>query len=292
MLHVNQLTRRFGDTRALDGVSFEVRPGRMTGFVGANGAGKTTAMRIIVGVLAPTSGTVTWGGEELTTERRRRFGYMPEERGLYPKMKLRDQLEFFGRLHGMTPAQAKSRATELLVRLGLEDRLDDVLETLSLGNQQRVQVAAALMHHPVALVLDEPFSGLDPLAVDTMLELLESELTPELPVLFSSHQLELVERICDDLVILAGGRVVAAGPVESLRAQEGARYRVVVAEGGTEPLRTAGLRLVSTDGSEAVVEGDGLPADQLLDAVRRVAPVSEFSRVVRPLSQIYRDVVA
>jgi ABC-2 type transport system ATP-binding protein len=292
MLHVNQLTRRYGDTTALDSVSFEVRPGRMTGFVGANGAGKTTAMRIIVGVLAPTSGAVTWGDEELSTEQRRRFGYMPEERGLYPKMRLSEQLQFFGRLHGMTAAQAQSRATELLVRLGLEDRLDDVLETLSLGNQQRVQVAAALMHHPVALVLDEPFSGLDPLAVDTMLELLQSELTPELPVLFSSHQLELVERVCDDLVILAGGRVVAAGPVEALRAQEAARYRVVLAEGGTEPLRTAGLRLLSTNGSEAVVEGDGLPPDQLLDAVRRVAPVSEFSRIVRPLSQIYRDVVA
>ena len=292
MLQVEELTRRYGDTTALDSVSFEVRPGRMTGFVGANGAGKTTAMRIIVGVLAATSGTVTWGGEELSTERRRRFGYMPEERGLYPKMKLRDQLVFFGRLHGMSGSQAHARATELLERLGLEERLDDVLETLSLGNQQRVQVATALMHHPAALLIDEPFSGLDQLAVDTMVELLQSELTPELPVLFSSHQLELVERLCDDLVILSGGRVVAAGPVDALREQEAPRYRVVVAEGGTEQLRAAGLRLLSTDGSEAVVEADGLPPDELLDAVRRVAPVSEFARVVRPLSQIYRDVIA
>ncbi|WP_148573221.1 ABC transporter ATP-binding protein [Nocardioides caldifontis] len=292
MLQVNHLTRRYGDATALDDVSFEVRPGRMTGFVGANGAGKTTTMRIIVGVLAPTSGTVTWGGEELTTEQRRRFGYMPEERGLYPKMRLRDQLTFFGRLHGMTATQAHARATDLLTRLGLGERIDDVLETLSLGNQQRVQVAAALVHHPTALILDEPFSGLDPLAVDTMVELLSSELSPDLPVLFSSHQLELVERLCDDLVILSGGRVVAAGPVEALRDQEAPRYRVVVAEGGVEQLRSAGLTLLSTNGSEAVVEGNGQPADQLLDAVRRAAPVSEFSRVVRPLSQIYRDVIA
>jgi ABC-2 type transport system ATP-binding protein len=292
MLQVQELTRRYGETTALDGVTFEVRPGRMTGFVGANGAGKTTAMRIIVGVLAATSGTVTWHGEPLSTEQRRRFGYMPEERGLYPKMRLREQLEFFGRLHGMSPSAARTRATDLLDRLGLGERLDDVLETLSLGNQQRVQVAAALMHHPVALVLDEPFSGLDPLAVDTMVDLLQTELTPDLPVLFSSHQLELVERLCDDLVILSGGRVVGAGPVESLRAQEAPRFRVVVTEGGTEALRAAGLTLLSSDGSEAVVEGDGIPPDELLDAVRRVAPVSEFSRVVRPLSQIYRDVVA
>jgi ABC-2 type transport system ATP-binding protein len=217
---------------------------------------------------------------------------MPEERGLYPKMGLRDQLVFFGRLHGMTAAAARSRATDLLERLGLGERVDDHLETLSLGNQQRVQVCAALMHHPVALVLDEPFSGLDPLAVDTMVELLQSELTPALPVLFSSHQLELVERLCDDLVILSGGRVVAAGSVDSLRDQETPRYRVVVAEGGPERLRAAGLRLLSTEGAAAVVEGDGQPAAELLDSVRRAAPVSEFSRVVRPLSQVYRDVVA
>jgi ABC-2 type transport system ATP-binding protein len=285
MLQVNALTRHYGETTALDGVSFEVRPGRMTGFVGANGAGKTTAMRIIVGVLAATSGTVTWAGEELSVEQRRRFGYMPEERGLYPKMKLRDQLTFFGRLHGMTAAQAHARATDLLERLGLGERLDDVLETLSLGNQQRVQVAAAL-------VLDEPFSGLDPLAVDTMVELLQDELHPELPVLFSSHQLELVERLCDDLAILSGGRVVAAGPVEELRSQETPRYRVVVAEGGPDRLRSAGFELLSSEGAVAVLEGDGQPPDQLLDAVRRAAPVAEFSRIVRPLSQIYRDVVA
>ena len=292
MLQVEQLTRVYGDTTALDGVSFDVRPGRMTGFVGANGAGKTTAMRILVGVLAPTSGRVTWAGRDLSADLRRRFGYMPEERGLYPKMGLRDQLVYFGRLHAMTAADAHRRATDLLDRLGLGGRAEDHLETLSLGNQQRVQVCAALVHHPVALVLDEPFSGLDPLAVDAMVELLQSELTPDLPVLFSSHQLELVERLCDDLVILSGGKVVAAGPVEELRAHEAPRYRVVVADGGPERLAAAGLRLLSTDGAAAVVEGDGQPAAELLDAARRVTTVSEFSRVVRPLAQIYRDVVA
>ncbi len=292
MLQAHELTRVYGDVTALDRVSFDVRPGRMTGFVGANGAGKTTAMRILVGVLAATSGRVTWGGEDLSVDLRRRFGYMPEERGLYPKMGLRDQLVYFGRLHGMTTQAAHRRGTDLLERLGLGDRADDHLETLSLGNQQRVQVCAALVHHPVALVLDEPFSGLDPLAVDAMVELLQSELAPELPVLFSSHQLELVERLCDDLVILSGGRVVAAGSVDELRSGEAPRYRVVVAEGGPERLVAAGLRVVATDGAAAVVDGDGQPAAALLDAARGVAPVSEFSPVVRPLSQIYRDVVA
>ncbi len=288
MLRVHDLTRVYGDTTVLDRVSFDIRPGRMTGFVGANAAGKTTPMRIIVGVLAPTAGRVTWDGEEITVEQRRQIGYMPEERGLYPKMGLREQLVYFGRLHGQTPPQADARARDLLGRLGLGDRQEDHLEKLSLGNQQRVQVAAALMHHPIALILDEPFSGLDPLAVDTLVTILQDEVTPEVPVLFSSHQLVLVERLCADLVILSGGRVVAAGPVDALRDQEEPRYRVVVAEGGTEQLRTAGVRLLSSNGSEAVVEADGLPPDQLLDAVRRVAPVSEFARVVTSRSATTR----
>src|SRR5665647_1791007 len=127
----------------------------MTGFVGANGAGKTTAMRIILGVLAPDAGRVELGGRELTLPVRARFGYMPEERGLYPKMKIREQLVYLGRVHGLDAATARRRT-------------GDLLQTLSLGNQQRVQVAAALVHDPILLVLDEPFSGLDPLAVDDM----------------------------------------------------------------------------------------------------------------------------
>jgi ABC-2 type transport system ATP-binding protein len=217
MLSVKDLTRVYGDRTVLDHVSFDVRPGRMTGFVGANGAGKTTTMRIIVGVLAATEGSVTWDGEDIDIARRRSIGYMPEERGLYPKMSPLDQLVFFGRLHGMAATAAADRARMLLGRLGLGERLTEPLEKLSLGNQQRVQIAAALIHRPSALVLDEPFSGLDPLAVDAMVGLLRDEVPPEVPVLFSSHQLELVERLCDDLVILSTGSLVAAGTVEDLR---------------------------------------------------------------------------
>ncbi len=293
MIGVHDLTRVYGDATVLEGVSFDVRPGRMTGFVGANGAGKTTTMRILVGVLAPTAGRVTWDGEPITVEQRRRFGYMPEERGLYPKMRVVEQLVFFGRLHGQSAREASDRAGDLVGRLGIEDRAGDLLETLSLGNQQRVQIAAALMHHPSALVLDEPFSGLDPLAVDTMVGLLRDEVTPETPVLFSSHQLELVERICDDLVILSRGRLVAAGSVESLRGQEAQRFRVVLADGhDAGRLRdTPGLSVLDADGPEALVELGDLPPDKALEVVQRVAPVAEFARVVRPLSQIYREAV-
>jgi ABC-2 type transport system ATP-binding protein len=292
MLSVHDLTRVYGDTTVLDGVSFDVRPGRMTGFVGANGAGQTTTMRIIVGVLAATRGSVTWDGEEISVARRRTFGYMPEERGLYPKMRVAEQLAFFGRLHGQGPGEARSRAAELLDRLGLAERADDLLDALSLGNQQRVQVAAALMHRPAALVLDEPFSGLVPLAVDTMIALLRDEVSPEVPVLFSSHQLDLVERICDDLVILSHGRLVAAGSVEELTSRQADRHRIVLADGADAGrLRElADLTVLDAAGSTALVE-IGAPPEKVLEAVQELTPVAEFARVVRPLADIYREAV-
>ena len=293
MLSVRDLTRRYGAATALDRVSFDVRPGRITGFVGGNGAGKTTTMRIMVGVLAPTDGTVTWDGQPLTAHQRRSFGYMPEERGLYPKMRVLEQLVFFGRLHGMSPAGAAGRAIELLERLGLAERRDDVLETLSLGNQQRVQIAAALVHRPTALILDEPFSGLDPLAVDAMVALLRDEVTPELPVLFSSHQLELVERLADDLVILSGGRVVAAGSVQELRAGERDRFRVRLAPGADIHAlhQVAGVpEVVVQDGGAVLTLGDHPPQEVLSRLVREL-PVAEFAREARPLAEIYREAV-
>ena len=293
MLSVHDLTRVYGDKTVLDGVSFDVRPGRMTGFVGANGAGKTTTMRIIVGVLAATRGTVTWDGAPITTEQRRRIGYMPEERGLYPKMKVLDQLVFFGRLHGMDASDAAVRACDLLERLGLEERAGDVLETLSLGNQQRVQIAAALVHGPDALVMDEPFSGLDPIAVDSMVSLLRDEVTPQMPVLFSSHQLELVENLCDDLVILAGGRLVAAGSVDELRGRQAERYRIVLAgDADAGALRDLPqISVLDAQGSQALVEIIDGPPEKVLEIVQGTAQVAEFARVVRPLAQVYREAV-
>ena len=293
MLSVHDLTRVYGDKTVLDGVSFDVRPGQMTGFVGANGAGKTTTMRIIVGVLAATRGTVTWDGAPITTEQRRRIGYMPEERGLYPKMKVLDQLVFFGRLHGMDASDAAVRACDLLERLGLEERAGDVLETLSLGNQQRVQIAAALVHGPDALVMDEPFSGLDPIAVDSMVSLLRDEVTPQMPVLFSSHQLELVENLCDDLVILAGGRLVAAGSVDELRGRQADRYRIVLAgDADAGALRDLPqISVLDAQGSQALVEIIDGPPEKVLEIVQGTAQVAEFARVVRPLAQVYREAV-
>ena len=228
MLEIRGLDKRYGPHRVLTEVSFDVAPARLTGFVGRNGAGKTTTMRIILGVLDADTGSVSLDGRELRIEDRKHFGYMPEERGLYPKMRLEEQLVYFARLHGLDAATARENARELLARLELQERADDSIEKLSLGNQQRAQIAAALVHDPKVLVLDEPFSGLDPLAVEVVLDVLKERAARGVPVLFSSHQLDIVERLCDDLVIIADGRIRAAGPRNELRAQHATlRYELV-----------------------------------------------------------------
>ena len=217
VLEVIDLSRRYGDVVALDGLSFTVEPGQLFGFVGPNGAGKTTTMRIILGVLEPDGGEVRWRGRPVDLETRARFGYMPEERGLYPKMRVRDQLAYFASLHGLARAEAAAAADRWLERLGLADRAGDRVESLSLGNQQRVQLGVALVHGPELLVLDEPFSGLDPVGVDVLSGVLQRPADEGVPVVFSSHQLELVERLCESVAIVKDGRLVASGRVEELR---------------------------------------------------------------------------
>src|SRR5690349_750698 len=293
MLELHDLTKRYGDRLALDGVTFAVGDGRLTGFVGGNGAGKTTAMRIVLGVLAADSGTVTVDGAALTAADRRRFGYMPEERGLYPKMRVLEQTVYLARLHGWTPAAARRNATELLERLGLGERLDDTVESLSLGNQQRAQIAAALVHRPEVLVLDEPFSGLDPMAVETVQSVLADAAAQGAPVLFSSHQLDIVERLCDDLVIIADGRIRAAGSREELRAEHGSERWELLTRGDAGWVRgIPGVEVVSFDGGWALFEASTESARHavLAEAVSRGDVVS-FGREQTTLAQIFKEVV-
>jgi ABC-2 type transport system ATP-binding protein len=295
MLEVDAVTRSYADTKAVDSVSFTVPTGAMVGFVGGNGAGKTTTMRMIMGILAPDSGTVRWRGTELDRAIRSRIGYMPEERGLYPKQPIREQLVYLARLHGMSQGQARERISGLLERFGLGERMEDKVETLSLGNQQRGQIIAAVLGEPVALVLDEPFSGLDPAAVDQMSELLREHTAAGVPVLFSSHQLDLVDRLCDSIVVLHEGQVVARGTSEELRETGDLRYRLTVDDDAGWVRTQQGVSVLDLDGPHVLVEIEG--ADQraaqrlLAEAVRR-GGVHEFSRVRPSLSEIYREVAA
>lgn len=291
MLEVERLTRSFGGLVAVDDVSFTVPDGKTIGFVGGNGAGKTTTMRMIMGLLTPDSGEVRWDGHPIDGADRRGFGYMPEERGLYPKEQVLEQLVYLARLHGASRAGATAEATALLEAFDLADRAKDKLEKLSLGNQQRVQISAAVMTNPTALLLDEPFSGLDPEAVDSLAQMLKTRTGAGTPLLFSSHQLDLVERLCDGLVILSHGKVVAEGGREELRDRGTNHYRLTMTSDTGWVRDAAGTTVLDVAGPSALLAFDSDQARQsLLRAAIDHGDVIELALVRPSLADIYREV--
>jgi len=294
MLEIKDLAKRYGDVVALDGASFSAQPGRIVGFLGPNGAGKTTTMRCIFGLATPDRGATIWHGQPITRETRLRFGYMPEQRGLYPRMRVGEQLSYFAQHHGMSGKDANAATTRWLERLGLGDRQKDKLEALSHGNQQRVQLGAALVHDPELLVLDEPFSGLDPIGIATMTEILRERAAAGVGVVFSSHQLDLVEDVCEDVVIIARGRIVAHGPIDELRAASGRRHLEVEVEG-------AGATWLDGRDGATLVEQKGdlvrllVPVDAdlsgLLAAASAAGPVRRFAFQPPALSELFMEAV-
>ncbi|NLE81561.1 MAG: ABC transporter ATP-binding protein [Rhodococcus sp.] len=293
-LTIDSISKRYGDVVALDALSFDVRPGEIFGFVGSNGAGKTTTMRIALGVLAADSGEVRLGGEPVDLDVRRTIGYMPEERGLYPKMKVGAQLAYLARLHGLSSTEAKEAVERWTTRLGIETRAGDTVDSLSLGNQQRVQLAAALVHDPAVLVLDEPFSGLDPVAVDVMSDVLVEKARTGVPVIFSSHQLDLVQRLCDRVGIIANGRMRAVGTVDELRGSGNAELHVHAPEApvGWAHHLTGVTTISHLDGRTVLTLGPGTDDQDVLQAALKTGPVHEFS-VSRPsLTDMFREVVS
>lgn len=296
-LEFDDLSKAYGRVTALDHASFDVRSGEIFGFVGSNGAGKTTAMRIALGVLSADSGEVRWDGRRMDLELRRRVGYMPEERGLYPRMKVGAQLAYLGRLHGMTAGEAEQAMRHWTDRLGVAARRGDEVQKLSLGNQQRVQLTAALMPDPAILVLDEPFSGLDPVAVDVMSAVLREQADAGAPVVFSSHQLDLVERLCDRVGIIRAGRMVAVGSIDALRSSAPVRW-VIDAPGAPSGWASTvpGVRVIADDGGARVTVEPVSPSAGAEQAVLRAAldhgPVREFAPVRPSLAEMFRGVVA
>ncbi|MBM7824778.1 ABC-2 type transport system ATP-binding protein [Arcanobacterium pluranimalium] len=293
---INDLHKAFGSTKALNGMTFSVKPGELFGFVGSNGAGKTTTMRIILGVLQADSGEVLLDGKPLTFANRQHFGYMPEERGLYPRMKVGEQLEYLAILQGLTPADARKAMEYWTERLGVAGRRKDQVQALSLGNQQRVQLAAALIHNPQVLVLDEPFSGLDPLAVNAMSEVLKEKIAEGATVVFSSHQLDLVERLCDRVGICSQGRIVSEGSIDELRTTDQRLY-TISSDAGAAALEQALLPLgvaaqTLAHDSVRVSLPQGVDDQAVLRAALDLAPVREFS-VYRPhLNELFSNVVS
>ncbi len=290
MLELSNLSKRYGDVRALDGASLSVAPGHMLGFLGPNGAGKTTAMRSVFGLVQLDAGEVTWGGTPIGPEQRLRFGYMPEQRGLYPRMKVGDQLIYFAELHGMSRSEAGASVSRWLATLGLTERSDDRLEQLSHGNQQRVQLAAALVHDPDLLILDEPFSGLDPVAVETLADSLQAEAAKGKAVVFSSHQLDLVEDMCEDVVIINRGRNVMEGNVAQLKERSPHRRLEIDVSGGDGAVaaRHRGYRIQGNQRLAGPAAGaKEVDLEGVLSAARAVGPIRHFSFEAPSLSEMF-----
>jgi ABC-2 type transport system ATP-binding protein len=215
VLAVEDISKSFGSIRAVDHVSFRVRRGEIFGFLGPNGAGKTTTLRMLMGITAPDSGAVLYEGSERIN--RRRVGYLPEERGLFEDASVLETLTYFGSLRGMRAEEARAAASAGLARMDLAGRARDRVSTLSKGNQQKVQLIAAILHRPTLVVLDEPFSGLDPLNQELFIELMRELRSEGTAVLLSAHQLDLVERLADSFLLLSHGREVLGGPLEEMR---------------------------------------------------------------------------
>lgn len=293
MLEFHGARKRFGEVAALDGCTFTARPGRLTGFLGPNGAGKTTAMRAVFRLVELDGGCTTWRGHPIRDGDRVHFGYMPEERGLYPRMRVRDQLLYLGRLGGGLARQAERTVDAWLDRLGLGDRADDRVDALSHGNQQRVQLIAALVNQPDLLVLDEPFSGLDPLAMGVMADLLSDMAADGVTVLFSSHQLDLVADICEDVVIIDHGRVVLTGVLEEVRATIPDRF-VDVRFTGSAPQwsHLASVELLEAGEGRARLRADArADVGALLTGLSAETSITSLSFAPPTLSEIFRRVV-
>src|SRR5690554_3523639 len=287
---------RLGERQVLDDVSLAIPPGRIVGLLGPNGAGKTTLMRVMLGVIDPDRGEVVWNGTPLGRSSRERWGYMSQERGLYTKMRVGDHLVYMGRLKGLSKSEATARAGELLAALSLSDRVGDKIETLSGGMQQRVQLAAAMIHDPDVLVLDEPFAGLDLSAVDELSDVVHEQVSGGRTVVFSSHQLDLVEDMCESIILIHEGRVVLDGELQALKSASGDRILRVSLDGVSDPgwaTRIRGAALVSQDASETLLRLDPeVEPLAVLDQVREIGRVHDFGLELPRLSQLFREAVA
>ncbi|MDJ0954382.1 MAG: ATP-binding cassette domain-containing protein [Acidimicrobiia bacterium] len=291
MLVLDDLRKRFGDVTALDGLSLRAHPGRILGFLGPNGAGKTTAMRCVFGLVTPDHGRVAWDGHAIDAATKLRFGYMPEERGLYPKMKIAEQVAYFARLSGLHHDEAEAAASRWLEQLGVADRAESKLEELSHGNQQRVQLACALVHNPVVAVLDEPFAGLDPIGVETMADVLRELAVAGTAIVFSSHQLDLVADVCEDVVIIDHGREVLAGEVSELRRSSPTRYLEVEVDGRPWTREVPGLDSADTNGRHRYVLGRNADIAPILELAAAEGEVTRFSFEPPHLTDLFREAV-
>ncbi|MFI5258752.1 MAG: ABC transporter ATP-binding protein [Candidatus Limnocylindrales bacterium] len=291
-LLIDSVSKRFGDVLALDNVSLEIEPGEVFGFLGANGAGKTTAMRIVLDIIRPDAGRISWNGTVNTDLPRETWGYLPEERGLYAKMNVVEQLAFFGKLHGVKPKLAEREARDWLERFRIPEYADRRAEQLSKGNQQKIQFIAAILHDPQVLLMDEPFTGLDPINVAILKEAFLEMKNRGKTLIFSTHQMETVEELCESIAILDRGRVVVDGSVRDVRRSTGRQMVRVAVEGDPEVAWLGTLDGVTVtrrgqDYTEAEVSPGHDPGAVLVAALARNCQVRHFEITDPSLEAIF-----
>ncbi|WP_099157345.1 ABC transporter ATP-binding protein [Virgibacillus ndiopensis] len=229
-LVLKDVTKRFGQHTAVDHLSLEIPEKEMFGFLGGNGAGKTTTFRMILGLLDITEGDISWNGDTISYNKSHLIGYLPEERGLYPKLKVRDQLIYLGKLRGMTKTEVETELVGWLERFKVPEYIDKKVEELSKGNQQKIQFISAVIHKPKLLILDEPFSGLDPINVEMLKEAVVDLKEQGTSIVFSSHRMEHVEELCEHVCILHKGNQVVQGSLREIKRSFGKKNLIVHAD--------------------------------------------------------------
>ena len=296
-LQIDNVTKRFGATVALDGLTFGVPKGEVFGFLGANGAGKTTTMRICLGIVAPDAGEIRWEGRPVGDLPRRTWGYLPEERGLYPRMRVLDQLVYYASLYGETPERARREATSWLARFRISEYADRRAEELSKGNQQKVQFIAAILHGPEVLLMDEPFTGLDPINLVLLREAFMELRDRGRTLIFSTHQMEAAEAMCESVAIVDRGRLVAGGPLRELKRASGRQW-IRLAVDGHDPsppwlAEVGGVDIVRRDatGAELELQPGTVPAAILAEVLGRGATVSRFEVAEPSLEALFIELV-
>jgi len=296
-LDVSNVTKRYGDTVAVDDVSFSAEPGRILGLLGPNGAGKTSTIRMITYIAVPDAGTIRYDGAPVGPWSQQRMGYLPEERGLYKRLRVKEQLAYLGTLKGLSRQQADERADRWLDRFDASDWADKKTEELSKGMQQKIQFIATLLHDPSLLIFDEPFSGLDPINADLLRDIILELRREDRTILFASHRMEQVEQLCDDICLMAEGDVVLQGPLREVKEQFGENALVVEFDGDDaflDALEAEGLVRINTRSAHRaeLTLADGTPPRQVLNRVLDgTDELYRYERVAPPLNEIFVEVV-
>lgn len=294
MLEAKNLRKEFGDVTAVDGISFKIDQGQIMGLIGQNGAGKTTTFRMILDLLTPDQGEVLWKGKRLTSKIFNQVGYLPEERGLYPKVSIEDQILYFAQLRGKSKKDIKPLIDDWLEKFDVKGKRGDKVKTLSKGNQQKVQLITTLIHRPELIILDEPFSGLDPVNAELLEKGIKEAQANGASIIFSSHNMNNVEELCDNLIMLRNGNQILDGTVKDIREKFGRTKLFLESPLSLEELKQfPGVQsaTVNRDGVSVLQLSDAENGKAIFDAATKDGYIPTFSQQPPTLEEIFKRMV-